>query len=61
MVVAMYQRIENQFVDPLGLRVSADPGIEIGGAALNDHHQRIHVRALGAGNQARAQQRQKNF
>src|ERR1017187_10036793 len=42
-IVPADQRIEEQFVDSLRLRIHPDPGVKIRGAALNDHHQRVVV------------------
>ncbi len=58
-LVAADERIEEQFVNALRLRVNPDTRIEIGGAALDDHHQRVGVglmRAAGENKQRRTQQ-----
>ena len=49
MVVAGQQVVEDEVVDALGLRVQADAGIEVGRAALDDHHQGVGIGFAGAG------------
>ena len=40
-LIAANQRVEEQVVNALGLRIDSNPRIEIGGAALDDHYQRV--------------------
>jgi hypothetical protein len=61
MVVFADQRIEDQFINAFRLRVFADARVKVRRTAFNKHDQRVRIRPLGAGNQARAQQQQKNF
>ena len=49
MIVAIQQSVENKFVNSLGLRVDAYARIEIGGAALDDHDERVGVGRLRTG------------
>ena len=49
MIIAIQEVIEDQRVDAFGVRVDPDPGIEIRGTALNNHHQHVGVGSLGAG------------
>jgi len=46
-VVPSDQRIEEQFVDSLRLRIHADPRVKIRRTALNDHHQRVGIGFAG--------------
>ena len=48
-LVARQQRVEEEFVDALRLPVDAHARIEIRGAALDDHDQRVGVGRLRAG------------
>ena len=48
-LVAGEQAVEEQLVDAFRLRVGPDARVEVGGAALDDHHQRLRVGPLGAG------------
>ena len=41
--VAADQRVEKQFVNSLRLRIHSHAGIEVGGAALDDHYQRVGI------------------
>src|SRR5262244_795713 len=41
MLITPHQRVEDQLVNELRLRVRTDTRIEVGGAELNDHHQRV--------------------
>jgi hypothetical protein len=43
------QVVEDKVVDAFGLRVEANAGIEVGGAALDDHHQGVGIGFPGAG------------
>ena len=65
MLVAVHERVEEQFVDALGLGVDADARIEIVGTALDDHDQRVGVglaRTGAEGEQERGgQQEIENF
>ena len=47
--VAAHQRIEQKVVDALGLRIDANPRVEIRRTALDDHHQRVRIGLAGAG------------
>ena len=49
MVVARQQRVEEKFVNALGLPVDAHSRVQIRGAALNNHDQRVGVGRLRAG------------
>jgi hypothetical protein len=51
MFVAGAQVIEQQLINSFGISVQANPWIQIGGAALDDHHQCVGVRLTGAGQQ----------
>ena len=42
-IVAADQRVEEKLVDSLRLRIDADTGVEVGWAALDDHHQRVGI------------------
>ena len=48
-VAAGQQVVEDEVVDALRLRVQTDARIEVGGAALDDHHQGVGVGFAGAG------------
>src|SRR5690348_15568002 len=41
MLVAVNQRVEKEFVNALRVRVDTDSRVEVGWAALDDHHQRL--------------------
>ena len=41
MLIAGQQIVEEQFINPLGLRIEPHPWIEIGRAVLDDHHERV--------------------
>src|SRR5207248_6209108 len=47
-LIAADERIEQQRVNALRLRVDSDSGVEIRGAALDDHHQRMGIGGLRA-------------
>jgi len=51
--VAREQRVEHEVVDAFGLGINAHARIEIGGAALDDHGQRVGIGGLGAGESGR--------
>ena len=63
-VVPADQRIEEQFVDSLRLRINSDPRIKIRRTALNDHDQRVgigFVRATGEEQNHRDTEAQREF
>jgi len=47
-IIAREQIVEEQVVNAFGIRVQPHSGIEIGGAALNDHHQSFGISLAGA-------------
>lgn len=49
MLIAIEQIVENERVDALGIRVNPHARIEICRATLNDHHNRVGVGRLRAG------------
>jgi hypothetical protein len=51
MLIAIKEIIEHQRVDALGPRVDPNSGIKIGGAALDDHDERVGIGSLGTGEQ----------
>src|SRR5271165_2239191 len=51
MIVTGQQRVEEEFVDALRLRINPYAGVEIRRTAFNNHHQRVGVGSLRAGEQ----------
>ncbi len=51
--VAANQRVEEHLIDALGLRVDANPWVEVGGAALDDHYQGVGIWLARAGGEER--------
>jgi len=49
MFITIQQIVKDECVDALRLRVDADSGIEICRTALDDHHERVGIWSLGAG------------
>jgi hypothetical protein len=63
MLIAIEEVIEHQRVDALGPCVDPNSGIKIGGAALNNHDQRVGIGSWRAGEErqhACAEEEQKN-
>ena len=60
MVVATNQRVEEQLVDAFRLGVHANPRIEVGGAALDDHDQRVGIGLAASSRQDRSPQRHRD-
>src|SRR6476661_7502417 len=58
-LVTVNQRVEQKFVDPLRLRIEANPRVKIRRTALDDHHQRVHVSRFRA-RKERNEQRDEN-
>ncbi len=50
-VAAGEQVVEDEIIDAFRLRVQADAGIEVGGTALDDHHQGVGIGFAGAGDE----------
>ena len=57
-ITASQQAVKDQAVDTRRLCVKTDPGIKIGWARLDDHHQRIGIGFASAGKKREAQEGQ---
>src|ERR1700675_402238 len=56
MFVALEQVVEQQVVDPLGVRIDAHPRIEVRWAAFYDHYERVCVRLTSTSQERTEQQ-----
>ena len=57
-IVPAHQRVEQQLADALRLRIYTHARIKIGGAALDDHHQRVGIGLARAAEEEEQQQRE---